>query len=143
LNESEAKFLFLGYELEPEHFGFSIDLDTVVTTIVVGGPDDEYEGWLEAHETHEGMMKSAREIAQHKVDDAVLRLYYSQGKNGPTRAEHTHRSLLAAASETIRRKAIRPEDVDVIDVSLSRTPSMVRALAGMAAGAVTTLVREE
>ena len=142
LNEAEARFLFVGYEFEEMLGGISIDLDTVISTITVGGPDDEYEGWLEAHETHEGLLKASRERKGSDEGQPVARLYSSEGPKGPTRSDFSHRRLLLASSETIRRKAIGPEDVCVVEEPLSSAKVLVRAVSGMAAGAMTTLVHD-
>jgi acyl-CoA synthetase (AMP-forming)/AMP-acid ligase II len=145
LNESEAQILFMGHEFEEIVDRIRLDLDSVVSTITVGGPEDEYEEWLETHETHESLMRSAREVAASstRIDDPVLRLYSALGKKGPSRGEYTHRQLLAACSELLRTKVIRREDVAVIDEPLTRNPVAVRVLATMTAGATTTLIREE
>jgi acyl-CoA synthetase (AMP-forming)/AMP-acid ligase II len=142
LNRSEARFLFLGHEFEELYERIGIELDTVVSAITVGGPEDEYEGWLTAHETSEGMIKSARDVNSNRRDQPVLRVYSASGKNGPTFGEHTHGDLLTACSQRIREKSVRREDVDVVDVPLSQISTTVRVLSGMAAGAVTTLVQE-
>jgi acyl-CoA synthetase (AMP-forming)/AMP-acid ligase II len=144
LNESEAQMLFVGHEFEELIDRVRMDLDSVVSTITVGGPEDEYEEWLETHETHEALLKQAREVAASagRIDEPVLRTYSSLGKNGPSRGEYTHRQLLASCSELLRRKAIRREDVAVIDEPLTRHSVVVRVLATMTAGATTTLIRE-
>jgi hypothetical protein len=143
LNESEARILFVGHEFEELQDGIRLDLDTVVSTITVGGPEDEYEEWLETHETHESLLPAAREIAAARIDETVLRTYSALGKNGPTRGEYTHRDLLTSCSELLRSKAIGHGDVAVVQEPLSRHSVTVRVLAMMAAGAVTTLIRDE
>ena len=145
LNESEARILFLGHEFEELQDRIRLDLESVVSTITIGGPEDEYEEWLETHETHESLMRAAREVATSatRIDEPVLRTYSALGKNGPTRGEYTHRDLLTSCSDLLRRKAIHQGDVTVVDEPLSRHSVAVRVLATMTAGATTTLMREE
>ena len=144
LNESEAHILFVGHEFEALIDTLRLDLDSVVSTITVGGPEDEYEEWLETHETHEALLKQAREVAAGatRIDEPVLRTYSALGKNGPSRGEYTHRQLLTSCSDLLRRKVIHPEDVDVVSEPLTRHSVTVRVLATMTAGATTTLIRE-
>ncbi|GAA1951573.1 class I adenylate-forming enzyme family protein [Catenulispora subtropica] len=144
LNESEARILFVGDEFVGEVEDYGLELATVISTITVGGHEDEYEEWLETHETHESLMSSAREVAAStgRLDDPVLRLYSSLGKKGPTRGEYTHRALLASASQTLRRKSLSRGDIEAIDGPMTLHESAVRVLANMSAGAGTVLVRE-
>jgi len=143
LNDSESRILFLGHEFEDLADSIRLDVDTVISTITVGGAEDEYEEWLETHETHEALMSAAREIAAARIDEPVLRTYSALGKNGPTRGEYTHRQLLTSCSDLLRAKAIRPGDHSVVEEPLSRHSVVVKVLATMAAGAVTTLIRDE
>jgi len=145
LNEAEARILFVGEEFLEVVEDRGLELASVVSTITVGGPEDEYEEWLETHETHESLLRAAREVAASSVrtDDPVLRLYSSVGKKGPTRGEYTHRALLASASETLRRKELSRGDVEAVDGPLTGHETAVRVLANMTAGAATVLVREE
>jgi acyl-CoA synthetase (AMP-forming)/AMP-acid ligase II len=144
LNEAEARILFVGEEFVEMVEDCGLELTTVISTITVGGHDDEYEEWLETHETHESLMRAAREVAASsgRMDDPVLRLYSSLGRKGPTRGEYTHRSLLASASETLRRKALGRGDVEAVDGPLTAYETAVRVLANLSAGAATVLVRE-
>lgn len=144
LNESEARMLFVGDEFVGAVEDFGLQLTTVISTITVGGPEDEYDEWLETHETHESLMSSAREVAASsgRLDDPVLRLYSSVGKKGPTRGEYTHRSLLTSASDTLRRKSLDRGDIEAVEGALTVHESAVRVLANMSAGAATVLVRE-
>ncbi|NUP51074.1 MAG: AMP-binding protein [Catenulispora sp.] len=144
LNESEARILFVGEEFVGAVEDFGLELTTVISTITVGGREDEYDEWLETHETHESLMSSAREVAASsgRLDDPVLRLYSSLGKKGPTRGEYTHRSLLTSASEILRRKALGRGDVEAVDGPLTVLETGVRVVANMSAGAMTVLVRE-
>ena len=144
LNEAEARMLFVGDEFVGEVEDYGLQLSTVISTITVGGPEDEYEEWLETHETHESLMSSAREVAASsgRLDDPVLRLYSSTGKKGPTRGEYTHRALLDSASEILRRKALSRGDVEAVEGPMTLHKSAVRVLANMSAGAATVLVQE-
>lgn len=144
LNEAEARMLFVGEEFVDLVEDLGLELATVISTITVGGREDEYDEWLETHETHEALLSSAREVAAStgRLDDPVLRLYSSVGKNGPTRREYTHRALLASASETLRRKALTRGDVEAVDGPLTGHEAAARVLANMSAGAQTVLVRE-
>jgi acyl-CoA synthetase (AMP-forming)/AMP-acid ligase II len=143
LNESEARILFLDHEYEDVVEELRLDLESVVSTITVGGHEDEYEEWLETHETHESLMSAAREKSAARIDEPVLRTYSALGKNGPTRGEYTHRQLLTSCSDLMRAKPMRPTDVTVVDEPVTRHSVVVRVLATMAAGAVTTLMRDE
>ncbi|MBS2536200.1 AMP-binding protein [Catenulispora sp. NF23] len=143
LNEAEARILFVGEEFVDLIDGAMMEIASVVSTITVGGREDEYEEWLETHETHEALLRAARELAAVSGDDPVLRLYSSTGKKGPTRGEYTHRALLASASETLRRKSLARGDVEALDAPVTVHEAAVRVLANMSAGAATVLVREE
>ncbi|WP_194894637.1 AMP-binding protein [Catenulispora pinisilvae] len=143
LNEAEARILFVGEEFVDLIDGAMMEIVSVVSTITVGGREDEYEEWLETHETHEALLRAARELAAVSGDDPVLRLYSSTGKKGPTRGEYTHRALLASASEMLRRKSLARGDVEALDAPVTVHEAAVRVLANMSAGAATVLVREE
>ena len=145
LNEAEARILFVGEEFVELVEDSMLEISSVVSTITVGGREDEYEEWLETHETHEALMRAAREVAASsgRGDEPVLRLYSSIGKKGPTRGEYTHRALLASAAETLRRKSLSRGDVEALDAPVTVHESAVRVLANMSAGAATVLVREE
>lgn len=143
LNEAEARILFVGGEFVDLVEDSMMEIASVISTITVGGHEDEYEEWLETHETHEALLRAARELAQVRGDDPVLRLYSSTGKKGPTRGEYTHRALLTSASETLRRKALTRGDVEALDGPVTVHEAAVRVLANMSAGAATVLVREE
>lgn len=145
LNEAEARILFVGDEFVDLIEDSMMEISSVVSTITVGGREDEYEAWLETHETHEALLRAAREVAASsgRGDEPVLRLYSSTGKKGPTRGEYTHRALLASASETLRRKALSRGDVEAVDAPVTVHEAAVRVLANMSAGAETVLVREE
>jgi acyl-CoA synthetase (AMP-forming)/AMP-acid ligase II len=143
LNEAEARILFVGEEFVDLIEDCMMEIASVVSTITVGGNEDEYEEWLETHETHEALLRAARELALVRGDDPVLRLYSSTGKKGPTRGEYSHRALLTSASETLRRKSLARGDVEALDTPVTVHEAAVRVLANMAAGAATVLVREE
>jgi acyl-CoA synthetase (AMP-forming)/AMP-acid ligase II len=144
LNDAEARLLFIGEEFLDLHDSISPELDTVISTITVGGPEDEYEEWLETHETHEALLRAAREVAASSSNGEVpvLRVYSSKGRQGPSKGEYTHRRLLAEAAELQRVKRLGRDDSDVVAETLTRREATVRVLAAMSAGAVTTLVRE-
>ncbi|GAA2066289.1 hypothetical protein GCM10009839_92560 [Catenulispora yoronensis] len=144
LNEAEARILFVGEEFVEQVEDYGLELRTVISTITVGGREDEYDEWLETHETHESLMRAAREVAasSNRMDVPVLRLYSSLSKKGPTRGEYTHRSLLASASDTLRRKALGRGDVEAVDGPVTLHDTAVRVLANMSAGATTVLVKE-
>jgi acyl-CoA synthetase (AMP-forming)/AMP-acid ligase II len=145
LNESEARILFVSDEFLELVEDSMMEISSVVSTITVGGSEDEYEEWLETHETHEALLRAAREVAASsgRGEEPVLRLYSSTGKKGPTRGEYTHRALLASASETLRRKSLSRGDIEALDSPVTVHEAVVRALANMSAGAATVLVREE
>lgn len=144
LNDAEARLLFIDDEFLEMHDRISPELETVVSTITAGGPEDEYEAWLETHETHEALLRAAREVAASSShgEVPVLRLYSSKGSRGPSKGEYTHRRLLTECSEVLRNKRIGRDDHDVVSETLTRHETMARVLASMTAGAVTTLVRE-
>lgn len=144
LNDCQARLLFVGDEFLELQERLSPDLGSVMSTITIGGPEDEYEEWVETHETHEALMSGAREVAASAVagEVPVLRVYSSKGRQGPSKGEYTHRRLLDEASELLRTKHFARGDVDVVSETLTRRATTVRVLAAMTAGAVTTLVHE-
>lgn len=145
LNESEARILFVSDEFLEVVEDSMLEISSVVSTITVGGAEDEYEEWLETHETHEALLRAAREVAASsgRGEEPVLRPYSSTGKKGPTRGEYTHSALLASAVETLRRKSLSRGDVEALDAPVTEHEAAVRVLANMSAGAATVLVRAD
>lgn len=144
LNDSEARLLFVDDEFLELQEDLSPELETVVSTVTVGGPEDEYEEWLETHETHEALMSASREIAASSGhgEVPVLRVYSAKGRRGPSKGEYTHRRLLTDCSDALRAKWIGRDETVVVSETLTRREATVKVLAAMTAGGVTTFIRE-
>lgn len=88
IKDAKARILFVGPEFAGAVEGLRPGLPMLERVIRVGGPDDEYEAWLAAHEPDAAIHPAA-------PDDCFLQLYTSGTTGFPKGAMLTHRGMLA------------------------------------------------
>jgi acyl-CoA synthetase (AMP-forming)/AMP-acid ligase II len=88
INDAKARILFVGPEFAAAVEGLRAKLPSVERVIRIGGPDDEYEGWLAAQEPDAKIYPAA-------PDHCFLQLYTSGTTGFPKGAMLTHRGMLA------------------------------------------------
>jgi acyl-CoA synthetase (AMP-forming)/AMP-acid ligase II len=135
LRRERVTLLFLGSEFGELIERIRPQLDDLDTVIMVGrnphGSDD-YELWLELHETGEGMYEAAKH--RPHVDDLVLQVHPGDDE------EHvslTHRALHLGVAEVTPE----PGETKVVADPLFLVRGMLQALHGIHHGARTVLVR--
>jgi len=139
LRREQVKLLFVGSEFEELLGRVRPKLDGLDTVVMIGprgdnphGSDD-YELWLELHETGEGMYEAAK--YHPSLDDPVLHAHPADDQE-----EHvamSHRTLYHEVA------AVTPEpgDPNVVDAPLFLLSGMLDALHGIRHGARTVLMR--
>jgi acyl-CoA synthetase (AMP-forming)/AMP-acid ligase II len=90
INDAAARVLFVGPEFADAVEQLRPKLPTVERVIRIGGPDDEYEGWLAAQEPGGDAYTGA-------PDDCFVQLYTSGTTGFPKGAMLTHRGMTAHA----------------------------------------------
>lgn len=88
INDARARILFVGPEFAGTVEKLREKLPAVERVIRIGGPDDEYEAWLAAHEPD-------AEVHPATPDDCFVQLYTSGTTGFPKGAMLTHRGMLA------------------------------------------------
>ena len=91
VNDAGARVLFVGPELADAVERLRPELPTVEQVIRIGGPDDEYEAWLAAHEPDPDVHPAA-------PGDCFVQLYTSGTTGFPKGAMLTHRGMLTHAT---------------------------------------------
>lgn len=138
LRAGEVKVLFVAAELTEMLERIRPQLDDLDSVVVIGRPHgdhlatDDYELWLELHETGEGMYEAAKH--RPHIDDPVLQVH-----NGDDQ-EHvafTHRALQLGVAEVTPE----PGETKVVADPLFQVRGMLHALHGIRHGARTVLVR--
>ncbi|MHA4852859.1 long-chain-fatty-acid--CoA ligase [Rhodococcus sp. MSC1_016] len=135
INDSQAELLILGAEFVDVVETIKPNLDHVRTIIVLGGEADEYEAWLDkapprhiAHSAH--------------PEDCFLQLYTSGTTGYPKGAMLTHRSVGAHSIAASAAFGFARDSVNMVAMPLFHVGGTSWALAAMAQGAETVLVRE-
>lgn len=138
LRAQEVKLLFVGAELEDLLERIRPQLDALDSVVMVGSPtgnphgSDDYENWLETHETSEGMYEASKYHPQG--DDPVLHAHPADG------AEHialTQRALC----EEIEALTGAPADTIILELPLFLVAGILEALHAMRHGSRTILLR--
>ncbi len=139
LRSHEVKVLFVAAELTEMLERIRPELDDLDSVVVIGHPGgdphstDDYELWLELHETGEGMYEAAQ--FHPSVDDPVLQVQEPDGEH----LALSHRTLqLAVAAEP---PAVG--DSKVVSEPLFRITGMSAALHGLREGLRTILEHSE
>jgi acyl-CoA synthetase (AMP-forming)/AMP-acid ligase II len=138
LRREEVKLLFVGSDFAARLERIRPELDDLYTVVMVGPPSDnphgtdDYELWLELHETGEGM----HDAAKHRphVDDLVLQVHVS---DDPEHVALTHRALHLGVAEVTPE----PGDTKVVADPLFLMHGVLAALHGIRHGARTVLLR--
>ena len=139
LRAGEVKVLFVAAELTDLLERIRPQLDDLDSVVVIGHPGgdphatDDYELWLELHETGEGMYEAAQ--FHPNVDDPVLQVQEEDGEH----LALSHRALqLAVAAEPPASG-----DSKVVSEPLFRNHGMSAALHGLREGLRTVLEHVE
>lgn len=139
LRAGQVKVLFVATELTEMFERIRPQLDDLDSVILIGRPSgdpyagDDYEVWLETHETGEGMRDAAH--FHPSVDDTVLQVQEEDGEH----LTLSHRTLqLAVAAEPPVAG-----DSKVVSEPLFRIAAMSAALHGLREGLRTVLEHSE
>ena len=139
LRERQVKVLFVATELAEMLERIRPQLDELDSVVVIGRPigdpyaTDDYELWLELHETGEGMYEAAQ--FHPSVDDPVLHVQEEDGE--PLALSHRTLQLAVAAEPPA------VGDSKVISEPLFRINAMSAALHGLREGLRTVLEHSE
>jgi acyl-CoA synthetase (AMP-forming)/AMP-acid ligase II len=138
LRREEVKLLFVGSDFIELLERIRPRLDDLDTVVMVGPPahdpdgTDDYELWLELHETGEGMYEAAKH--RPHIDDPVLQVHPGEDHE---HVAFTHRGLQLGLAEVTPE----PGDTKVVADPLFLVRGMLNALHGIRHGARTVLVR--
>jgi acyl-CoA synthetase (AMP-forming)/AMP-acid ligase II len=138
LRREQVKLLFVGSDFADLLERIRPELDELDTVVMVGPPSDnphgtdDYELWLELHETGEGMYEAAKH--RPHIDDPVLQVHRGDDQE---HVAFTHRALHLGVSEVTPE----PGDTKVVADPLFQVRGMLHALHGIRHGARTVLVR--
>jgi acyl-CoA synthetase (AMP-forming)/AMP-acid ligase II len=134
LNDSEARIVLVGHEFRDLIDSIAGELIHTPATIVIGGVSDEYEQWLTSSEPLSTVLGSS-------ADDGFLQLYTSGTTGRPKGAVLTHRSVGAHSVGAIAGFGFDEQSVNLVAMPLFHVGGTCWALAGLAAGSRTVLVR--
>jgi acyl-CoA synthetase (AMP-forming)/AMP-acid ligase II len=135
IGDSGARVLFVGAEFVPVVDQIRAKLPAVERVVVVGGDGDGYEAWL-------GEAASGEPEHRPRPDDCFLQLYTSGTTGFPKGAMLTHRSMAAHNAAAAAAFGFTRDTVNLVAMPLFHVGGTSWALAGMAVGARTILVRE-
>ncbi|HEV3170178.1 MAG TPA: class I adenylate-forming enzyme family protein [Actinocrinis sp.] len=138
LQREQVRLLFVGGEFADLLERVRPQLDDLDTVVMVGRPSndphgtDDYELWLELHETGEGMYEAAK--YRPSVDDAVLQAHPEEGR---AHVAFSHRALHREVA------AVTPEpgDPHIVTSPLYLLEGVREALHGIRHGSRTVLLR--
>ncbi|HEY4957891.1 MAG TPA: AMP-binding protein, partial [Caldimonas sp.] len=102
INDAKARLLFVGPEFAGAVEKLRDQLPTVERVIRVGGPDDEYEAWLAAHEPDARAHPAA-------PGDCFVQLYTSGTTGFPKGSMLTHRGMLAHSRNVAASQDFGPD----------------------------------
>jgi acyl-CoA synthetase (AMP-forming)/AMP-acid ligase II len=138
LRGQEVKLLFAGADLEDLLERIRPQLDSLDSVVMVGSPtdnpqgSDDYENWLETHETSEGMYEASK--YHPHGDDPVVHAHPADG------AEHialTQRGLY----DEIEALTGAPADTIILELPLFLVSGILETLHAMRHGSRTILMR--
>lgn len=138
LQREQVRLLFVGGEFAEALERIRPQLDDLDTVVMVGRPvndphgSDDYELWLELHETGEGMYEAAKH--RPHIDDPVLHVHDGDDQE---HVAFTHRALQLGVAEVTPE----PGETKVVADPLFQINGMLHALHGIRHGARTVLVR--
>jgi acyl-CoA synthetase (AMP-forming)/AMP-acid ligase II len=135
LNDSGARLVFVGAELQPAVEAISARLPGVERVVVVGGSDDEYESMLAA---------AAPVAVDPEVSDGETALtIYSSGTTGrPKGVLLTQRALVNHIVNLSPPFPFEEGDANLVAMPLFHVGGVAYAFFGIRAGAPTFLTRE-
>ncbi|MFZ5443859.1 MAG: long-chain-fatty-acid--CoA ligase [Myxococcota bacterium] len=134
VNDSQARLLFVGHELEPMIDSIRARLTTVERVIVIGGPRDGYEAFLA------GGQRAAP--VPHEEGDCFLQLYTSGTTGFPRGAMLTHRSVAAHTRVMMEQFSFDEASVSLVPMPLFHVGGICWALISLHAGAVSVVTRD-
>jgi acyl-CoA synthetase (AMP-forming)/AMP-acid ligase II len=134
INDAKARILFVGPEFADAVEALRPSLPLLERVIRVGGPDDEYEGWLAAHEP-------AAAVHPAEPDDCFLQLYTSGTTGFPKGAMLTHRGMVAHSEHLAASQRYGPHSRVQVAMPLFHVGGTSTALVGLSAGARVFLMR--
>jgi acyl-CoA synthetase (AMP-forming)/AMP-acid ligase II len=134
INDAKARILFVGPEFAGAVEALRPGLPLLERVIRVGGPDDEYEGWLAAHEPDAA-------IHPAQPDDCFLQLYTSGTTGFPKGAMLTHRGMVAHSEHLAASQRYGPHSRVQVAMPLFHVGGTSTALVGLSAGARVFLMR--
>ena len=135
INDARARVLFVGPEFAGAVEVLRPSLPHLERVIRVGGPGDEYEGWLAAHEP---------DAAVYPADPGhcFLQLYTSGTTGFPKGSMLTHRGMLAHSQHLSATQSYRTSSRVQVAMPLFHVGGTGYALFGIYAGAPSTFTRE-
>jgi acyl-CoA synthetase (AMP-forming)/AMP-acid ligase II len=134
LNDAGAALLLVGPELAQAAEGLREHTPTLRRLVRVGGPDDEYEAWLAAHEPEEGP-------AAVDPDACFVQLYTSGTTGFPKGVMLTHRAMLAHATNVAESFEVDHEAVVQVAMPLFHVGGTSYALLAIHSGARMVMLR--
>jgi acyl-CoA synthetase (AMP-forming)/AMP-acid ligase II len=134
INDARARLLFVGPEFAGAIEQLREQLPTVERVIRVGGPDDEYEAWLAAHEP------DAR-VHPASPEDCFVQLYTSGTTGFPKGAMLTHRGMLAHARNVALDQDMGPDAKVQVSMPLFHVGGTSDALVAISEGARIAMLR--
>lgn len=135
LNDSGARIVFAGPELRAGVEALRDRLPSVERVVVVGGEDDQYEGFLAAA-TPAGL---SPDVDEH---DGALVIYTSGTTGFPKGALLTHRNLLAHSRNAGAQFPMADGDRNLVAMPLFHVGGSCYAINGFHYGRPTTMTRE-
>jgi acyl-CoA synthetase (AMP-forming)/AMP-acid ligase II len=135
LNDSGARLLFVGAELQPAFEAVRANVPGLERVVVVGGPDDEYESWLGA---------ATPVTADPAVDDTETALViYSSGTTGrPKGVLLSQRALVNHIVNCAPPFPFADGDANLVAMPLFHVGGVAYSFFGIRAGVPTFLTRE-
>ena len=134
INDAKARILFVGPEFAAAVEALRPSLPTLERVIRVGGPDDEYEGWLAAHAPDAAVYPA-------KPDHCFLQLYTSGTTGFPKGAMLTHRGMLAHSAHLAATQSYRTSSRVQVAMPLFHVGGTSTALVALTVGARVVLMR--
>ncbi len=134
INDAAARVLFVGPEFLPIVEQVRGQLPTVERIVVVGGPDDGYESWLDT--------EPLTEDRRPGPDDCFLQLYTSGTTGFPKGAMLTHHGMLAHSAAVTGDTQLTGESVAMVAMPLFHVGGSSWALVALSAGARIVVVRD-
>ncbi len=134
INDARARLLFVGPEFAETVEKLREKMPALEQVIRIGGPDDEYEAWLAAHEPD-------ADVYPATPDDCFVQLYTSGTTGFPKGAMLTHRGMLAHAHNSSVELNMSPEDRVQVAMPLFHVGGTSYALTAISKGARIVMLR--